>query len=339
MIDSQGDVGVLAALGIGALDEMVYRLLLGHAPMSAADLAAATGGAERQISRVARRLEALGLVSRTASRPPRFTPALPSAAIEAVVLRRQEELQQARLLAARLDDLYRGAGAHRGLDELVEILRGREAIAQRFLQLRAAARDEVLAFDTPPYATDSRLSGEQESSELAHGIRMRAIYDRAALGHPGVMEEIRRVALLGEEGRMLPKLPMKLAIVDRSTALVPLRLGEPEEGAIVVHESPLLDALATLFDVLWQRAERFPFAPGDDSGGDAALCPDEVDLQILVLMAAGHKDESIAHALRLTGRTVRRRTHRLLEGLGIETRFQLGRHATLRSWLPPPGEV
>jgi DNA-binding NarL/FixJ family response regulator len=116
--------------------------------------------------------------------------------------------------------------------------------------------------------------------------------------------------------------PMKLAVFDRTAALLPLAVEELVDSALVVHPCALLDALTEMFWLLWDQA--VPVVP-------ASLDP--LEARLMTLLAAGFKDDAIARHLALSSRTVGRRVAELMETLGARTRFQAGIHAQRRHLL------
>ena len=63
----------------------------------------------------------------------------------------------------------------------------------------------------------------------------------------------------------MAELPLKLNIVDRKVAAVPLDLKHPNlgGGTLIVRTSSLLDALHELFEFVWERAAPLRLASGD----------------------------------------------------------------------------
>src|SRR3954449_12222206 len=161
--------GVLEALGICSEDEQLYRALLARPDSTATDLAEYVDWAATRIGRHLRSLLTLGLASRTPGRPARYVPAAPEAAVELLALRKQAAIVEARLGASVLTAEFRQPDAF-------TVIRGAEAIAQRFYQAQQCAQDEVLVLDRMPYAVEPRR---------AHGVRYRTIYDMASLSEPG----------------------------------------------------------------------------------------------------------------------------------------------------------
>src|SRR3954452_19335228 len=159
--------GVLEALGICSEDEQLYRALLARPDSTATDLAEYVDWAATRIGRHLRSLLTLGLASRTPGRPARYVPAAPEAAVELLALRKQAAIVEARLGASVLSAEFRQPDAF-------TVVRGAEAIAQRFYQAQQCAQEEVLVLD--------QLLVEPRR---AHGVTYRTIYDMASLSSPG----------------------------------------------------------------------------------------------------------------------------------------------------------
>ena len=105
-------------------------------------------------------------------RPARYVPAVPEAAVELLALRKQAAIVEARLGASVLTSEFRQRNAF-------TVVRGAEAIAQRFHQAQQCAQDEVLILDRPPYAV------VPIEPRRAQGASYRTIYDMASLSEPG----------------------------------------------------------------------------------------------------------------------------------------------------------
>ncbi len=319
------------AAGIAELDEMIYRLLLQRPGCSAAELAALCSVSSQRVRMALQSLQEKGLASRAASKESRFVPARPDVAIEVLVLRRQEELEHARLAAYKLLEDFHAAVERTNPVQLVEVIVGRAAMVQKFEQIQRRAEQEVQLFDKPPYAL---AVNETELELLQKGISYLVVYDSDAFKVSGQLHNIGRLTAAGEEARVHSGLPMKLAIADRKVALVPLTVDEPGiEGGAVIHASSLLSALRTLFQVFWDGGApiRLSQAASEARTDDSVL--DREHQEVLVLLAAGLTDETIARQLRLGPRTVQRRVRRMMDVLGAGTRFQAGLLAAKRGWL------
>ena len=77
-------------------------------------------------------------------------------------------------------------------------------------------------------------------------MRYQVIYERALLEEQGMLSNVAHGISLGEQARAVLSLPIRLMIVDRRTAVMPLvqyanEMSEPT--AAVLHGSSLLEAL------------------------------------------------------------------------------------------------
>ena len=296
---------VLQALGVCSEDEQLYRALLARPECTTTELSHDTGWAATRVGRHLRSLLSLGLASRTPGRPASYVPAVPEAAVELLALRKQAAIVEARVGASVL------ATEFRVRHDAFTVIRGTEAIAQRFYQAQQCAQDEVLMLDRSPYAV------VPIEPRRAHGISYRTIYDMASLSEPTDL-----VAARSAGCRILRDVPLKLVVVDRRTGLLPT---SPD---VVVEFGPssLLDGLLRLFELLWQQAS--PLAPSASAGPLSFE-----DQQLLSLAAAGLTDQAIARRLGVAQRTVERRMQRILRALDATTRFQAGLRAGQRGLL------
>lgn len=327
-VNTAATAKTLQPLGVAPAAERVYRILLRGSAETLSELAAA-GITAAQARRALRDLESAGLVTRRATRPIRYVPAAPSTAVQALILRREKELEGCRLLATELTAEFRESARREVATQVIEVIADREVIFQRFIRLLAAARTEVLMFDKPPYV--GPLENPFEMEALQRGVSWRAIYSPEGL-HPDRMEQIRHWEHNGEKARLHPDIPVKLAIADRSMALIPLTVGGygAEDMAILVHPCALLDTLLLLFDSFWQRA--VPLSVREPQPGDE----NSRDQDLFRLLAAGFTDGAIARQLGVSTRTVSRRLADVMRDKGVSTRFQLGLLLARQGW---PGQT
>lgn len=318
------EVSLLQPLGVSELEERLYGLVLDSPGWPAAEIAKAAGVPNRQTERALASLVAKGLLGHSAGRPHGYLPAPPEAAIGVLIHGRQEELDRIRTATDALEQRFR-RGRTVGTADLVEIISGPHAVAQRVRQLQAAVIEELLLLDKPPYAIPPGESIAGELELLRRHVAVRSLYDESVFELPGVMATIAELVDSGEEARIAPNLPTKLMLCDRRVALMPLSGDRPGVAtAIVVHESALLATLGVLFDRLWREATLFGVADGA-AATSAKL--DEFEHQILTLLAAGLSETVIAHQLGVSPRTVSRRVERLMDLHRARSRFQLGLRA------------
>jgi sugar-specific transcriptional regulator TrmB len=315
---------MLEALGVRTDDEGVYRELLSRTQAGVDDLAGALGHEPAAVEASLGRLEELGLVSRFPGQPLRVRAARPDVAVDVLVSRRQEELARAQLAARDLLAEMPAEERHRP-EDMVEVVVGRPAIAARFEQVITSAREELLVFDRPPYVADSQRSDRSVTSLLREGVAVRGIYAPESLELPGALDAAQDAVRAGEQSRVHPDLPMKLAIGDRRLAILPVSAAEAVDAALCIRPSALLDALVQFFELLWDQA--MPIVATDGDGGVS-------DRQLAALLASGAKDDVVARHLGASTRTLSRRVAEMMDHLHVRTRFQAGVQAVRRGWIP-----
>ncbi|UPK76191.1 winged helix-turn-helix transcriptional regulator [Nocardioidaceae bacterium SCSIO 66511] len=309
-------------MGVSSEDESTYRALLRHPQCTVRDLAERIGRSSDLVRRSAGRLEELGLLSRTPDHPARLVPTRPDVAVEVLIAARRADLDRTQAAARELLDEMTVPDEYRP-ESLLEVLTGQDAIAARFAQLVQATERELLVLDRPPYASGAGESQPRVLGLLGDGVTVRGIYAPDSLQVPGAVDDAYDAAQAGEQSRVHPAVPMKLAVADRSVALLPLAVDRMVDSALVVRRSALLDALVQMFFLLW------------DQGVPVTTEPDASDLdrRLLTMLAAGMKDDSIARQLDISSRTVGRRVAELMERIGARTRFEAGVHAQRRGLL------
>lgn len=325
-------------LGLTPDETLAYSELVALPSASVADLAAALsafGTSLGEAHRLLRRLEEHGLAARITGDERRFAAAPPAIALGALLARRQDEVRHAEVELNRLEEVYRVSAAGRGPTDVVDVIRGDDAVRHRFEQLQLGARERVDAFVRPPVIVTSSQENSAEGQAVARGVQYRVVVERSMLESQAVtVEEAVEATEAGEEIRFAQRVPLKLIIIDRRLALMPLTSSGDVVGALLVRESTLLDALLALFENVWDRAT--PLLLGASGlTGDVAHQVDDDDARVLGLMLAGLTDQAVANQLGTSLRTVQRRVRALMDLAEVETRVQLGWHAALNGWVRP----
>lgn len=316
---------MLSALGLSPLEEAIYDVLLKGPVRSAGALAAAVGTNRSAAKRALLRLGELGLVRTGADgRTPTYEPADPGTAISALIRRRQTELDELHSVGQRLAETFHQASVRDGRAPIVEVISGQAVLRERATALDSNLTAEKLAFDVPPYVVDvfTYPEVETERRSLERHVRRKVIYSRQALEIADRFSRVAALVELGEEARVLPELPMKLAIFDRHTAILPLSSDtDASQTSVIVRRSTLLDALIMFFELMWQRA-----TPIRDGVGTEPARGDDLST-IIAMLAAGLTDQAIMRQLDISTRTMRRRMASIYERLNAGTRFQAGYNA------------
>ncbi|WP_031522171.1 helix-turn-helix domain-containing protein [Streptomyces sp. NRRL F-5123] len=324
---------MLEPIGLDECAERAYQVLLRQESLTAGALAELLDVPPARARLALDGLVAAGLAGCRAGRPAQYAPVDPRTGLASLIRARQAELER----VASSVEAYAAEFHERSLRAdprlMVEVIEGPARITRRVEELLASAEREVLAFDTPPYVTSYGSTSEAERTLLARGVSVRAAYAGEVLAVPEYAERLRDLVALGEQARVLPRVPTKLIVVDRREALVPLT-GSDEgmrTAAVLVRQSGLSDALTELFEVHWAQGTPIFAAPGAAVQVHPEIA--EEDRALLQLLNAGLKDEAIARQLDLSQRTLRRRIADLTRRLGATSRFQAGTQAMRRGWL------
>lgn len=310
------------ALGLTRVEELIWQALIDRPPAAAAELRDTDGLSARAVAATLGSLRAKGLVVALSGRPVRYTATAPDIALDILIRAKEEELRRTRLLTGQVMERYRSGRRAAAPEDIVEVVRGAEAVFQRWCQIQRAARTEICALDRPPHLT---ATNPLEVEQLDSGVRFRAVYDTTVLELPGRLAIIEAMMRRGEQARV-GAAPVKFVLADDRIGMISLQHPATTDAVLVVHSSSLLVALRGLFDAIWHAS--VPIATG--AGGDD-LDPD--DRRLLTYLAAGMTDDAIARQLGWHLRTVQRRVRRLMGELGVRTRFQAGLHAARRGWL------
>lgn len=325
---------MLEALGFGPVEESVYQLLLLRGRQSREEiLASGEREAQRQALEV---LEAKGLVRRLAGSDPAYVVAPPEYAIDVLIAEQMNALQEARAKAVELAAQVRRAAQPADPAELIEVVSGEGSARQLFRQVVSSAQQEIAVFDCPPYATATTDFDEVLEAQLervrADRLRLRTVFERSLLDDPAHVQRIMDGVASGEQAR-IARVPLKMAVIDRSWGMLPLLHadGLTPEAVVIVRRSVLLDSMLALFESVWDHAVEV--RPPTSEGPPRTGVEEEELRQLAQLLAVGMTDIAIAHHLGVSERTVRRRVKDLMDELGVQARFQAGVRAAERGWV------
>jgi DNA-binding CsgD family transcriptional regulator/sugar-specific transcriptional regulator TrmB len=326
---------MLQGFGLDSISESVYRAILADPDTKAADLAARLGLEEHQVRAAVERLTRMSLLRPPLENPKGLCPVSPDIALEALIkrqeaalIRQQSQIAESRAAIAVLAAEFEVARHMSG--DILERLVGIEAIRERLVQLARNARHEFLSL-MPNGAQSAKsmvASRPLDEQMLERGVEVRTIYLDTIDRDPATSGYARWLMWLGGQVRTLPVLPIRLIIVDRKVAMVPVDPQQTALGAVLVHGEGVVKALCTLFDLTWERARDFGAPRIRDQHGLTGQ-----ERELLRFLYQGHTDEVVARKLGISTRTGRRITAALMERLGARSRFQAGARAAERGWL------
>ncbi|WP_158883483.1 helix-turn-helix domain-containing protein [Rhodanobacter sp. L36] len=315
----------LAALGINELEERLYCALLAHGASLATDISELLSVQLQETTQLLDGIEAKGLATHSPGQPRLYNAVPPGLAIEALASQRHAEIERARQKIAELEKFADNAQGQKQ-EQLVEVISNRDTLWQITMHLHRTAQKELFGFIRLPVS-----NSHQEA--IRPGLRYRSVSDLEFVQSPGAIEGLSRVAAMGEEVRVFPTLPIKMFIMDRRIGLILNAGSNSADPILLVRESPLLDALCALFELIWERATPLAFSErGAVEQGATGKRLSDAAKQMIPRLAAGVHDKSIAFEEGVSAVTLNRRISELMKHFDARTRFQLGWCAALEAF-------
>jgi DNA-binding CsgD family transcriptional regulator len=172
---------------------------------------------------------------------------------------------------------------------------------------------------------------------LRRGMRLRALYQHAALRDRHTRSYLSELSENGAKIRFAASVPGRSLVIDREVALLPIPGTDPHQpGLAVVREPNVIAWVMASFEQMWAEAQ--PLEDALSRRQDEAEM-DQTRLAILRLMAEGEKDEAISRRLSISVRTCRRQIADYMTQVGATSRFQAGVIAARSGHLDPPGST
>ncbi|MFF7898244.1 helix-turn-helix transcriptional regulator [Streptomyces sp. NPDC007920] len=319
---------MLQPLGIASDTEVVYRALLREPGATVEALARRLGLSEEQIREALDTLADLALIGQSWRHSGVVLPVSPEVGFQAILAKQQadlerkrQEVEASRAAAAAMVADYMGECSK---NPAVECLESIETVRVRMLELAAKAERETLALAPggPQTEANRRASRPLAESLLARSVTVRTVYLDSIRNDTASVEHAHWLAERGGETRTAPSLPLRLQIIDRHSALIPMNPEDSSQGALLIHEPGMVVALCALFDLVWNSAEPLG-CPAPRFVG--LFSPQEKEL--LRLLSEGVTDDVAARKLGISLRTERRIITELSNRLSAKSRFQLGQRA------------
>ncbi len=322
-------------IGIPETEARVYEALVPQAHSTVDMLSGRINFTTARTTRALASLTRRGLVTRLPGRPASYSAVEPSLAGSVLIARREHELRLLQQHLNRLDEAFRTETSANRPAEHIEVIEGAPKVWRTFVRVQRSARQEIRAFDKPPYFVSPGEHGdegpnlEERQFLKERTVGYRVVYDQESVAIPGRMENIWEGIRRGELARVGTSLPAKLVMRDNTLAIVSSAADYHNGIAYLIHPSSLLDMASGLFEAVWDRA--VPLNRSESKGSQATM--HHRDRQLLGLLASGATDGVIARTFGWNIRTVQRHIHELMQQVGARTRFQVGMEATRRGWL------
>lgn len=265
--NTDNHIGQLTQLGLNIYEAKAYVALVGRDSSSASEVAEVSGVPRQRIYDILASLVERGMaISRPGRNGTKYAAVAPDVALNALLDREQKRLENLQsatssLVTALAGQFRAGQDVSSPL-EYIEVLRGRQAINQRFAEIQEQCKREILIFTKPPYAMPPQEDQNKEEviSTLSRQITARSVYETSVLTN----EETRRAVELfiksGEDARFVKRLPLKLVVVDEEIVMFAMEdpiAGRTELTIMVVEQKQLAEMMKLAFEAMWERSETY----------------------------------------------------------------------------------
>ncbi|MCX2970849.1 MULTISPECIES: helix-turn-helix transcriptional regulator [Streptomyces] len=320
---------------IDATTSQVYRLRVTHATEPVERIAVRAGMTPQDVEAAELRLAGLGLLQPAPGGG--WAAVSPETAADTLLATAQKEVleQQTAIAATRarlhaLTGVYLEARSLRSDKGSIEIIEGIDNIRSVMddLARHCSSSLDVLVPGGGLAEAAIRTSARLDEETLARGVRMRTLFQHAARKHLPTARYAAQISAAGARIRTTGVLPSRMLITDNESAVLPADPENQAAGVVLVRDPAVLGFLCRLFEHHWDRGLDFT-AEEQENGPE----PTQLERDVLLLLAAGKKNDVIAHQLGLSPRSVSRIVAHLMDRLGANSRFQAGVRAAMNGWL------
>ncbi|MCA2217428.1 helix-turn-helix transcriptional regulator [Jidongwangia harbinensis] len=321
----------LAAWGLSADADLLYRCLLLSGAQTAGQLERSLGMAWHRVVHALDELLTAGAVGHRPGdgrRAERWMPVEPQRVTGALRARRHRvtRLGQRSTPAGQVlpDPVRLGDGMRH--------LPSRQLTRARLAELIRTVRHEHVAMQPEQvYEEESaRPAVPMDRALLAGGVHMRVLGALPVDAEDPLIAHGKRADEPRPDYRQATERPMKLIVMDRRTALLPVSPDNLDHGYLEITEEAVVAALVALFERQWDAAARHR-----QEQPMPRISLTEREWTLLALLARGDTDESAAREMRISRRTVSNTLRDLMDRLGVDNRFQLGLAVGARRLVAP----
>lgn len=325
----------------------LYRIALDDASWWPEIVSGERGWTDPELAESLRLLNRLGLFMPSPETRSGWTALAPDTALRNLLLEEEQHteallsaVQQTRASLAQVVADFQPVHARELSSVQMEVVTGAANVSAALEDAAQRVEHEVLSLHPgralPAEMIEAGL--DRDRLALGRGVQIRTIHLGSAAVVPHMSSYLRRLNSAGAQVRTAHTLPLRLIVVDRSLAIVPVP--QPEDGeiaAVVLRSETLVGVLRGIFEHCWAAASVLrepdtgasPAAP--EAGGEWR--PTGRHRELLRMLEGGLTDEAMARKLGVSERTVRRLVSELTERLGAASRFQAGVCAVRLGWL------
>lgn len=260
-------IEILRKLGFSEYEAKCYLALFGKESLRVNEVAHMAEIPRPNAYEALRKLLAKGLCVSLPGRTRKYAAADPRHFKDKSLESLSNSMKSIDRLYTDLDSLFKGACNNNNPLDYIKVIKDRNQIHHKYVELCSKAEKEILSFTKAPYVFASKEQYQEQSNPqydaLKRGVNIKAIYETP-------LDQKERAAFVqwmrdahggeGDEIRTVESLPIKLAIFDDRTVLfvMPDPISEKLSITTVVIDNPALAlAFKMLFNSVWSQARDY----------------------------------------------------------------------------------
>lgn len=249
-------ISKLIKIGLPESEAKVYFYLLKKKNFTAAEIAKLSDVSRSKIYEVLAKLVQKGLCTETLGKVKKYSPVSP----EVVFDNRYNELEEKKTIVSDLSKsllpLYLSEKENTNPLDYIQIIREKNAIAEKHNSLQKKAENQILCFSKGPYIVSVEKNIEGLNA-LKRGVTIKTIYEVKESTQEEIIKGIESFINADEEVKFYQDLPIKMAVFDNKVVLLALvdRIQSKDSfTTMVVHHPDIAKSFIRMFEDHWQKA-------------------------------------------------------------------------------------
>ncbi|MHC1707315.1 MAG: TrmB family transcriptional regulator [Bacteroidales bacterium] len=255
----------LINIGFTQYEAQIYHALLTNGQVSASTLVGLSGVPHGKIYQVLNTLEMKGFCNVVHGKVKKYKAVDPSVSFRELHSQKRKEEEQILELQEELEkEFIQNADLDVTLDYL-QVITSKQSQVQKFVELTKNATESIFTFNKQPYATGYKRNREQLEADseplrqiIASGVLVRGIFEKQEEDKENLLEMLRYFESIGEEIRLIDKLPFKMLLADSRVSMVSLRSKEERQfniTSMIINQKDISLAMAELFELYWSKSQ------------------------------------------------------------------------------------
>ena len=256
----------LQNIGISKREAEVYIALLQKNEFTAPELAKITTITRTKIYEILQNLIRKGICNENYRDGQKvFRGIKPQIAIQNIVSNYELEIEKKKQAAISLEKelaaIYKNNLHNDNPLNYIEVINDLGQVRNRWIEIQSNSKYEMLVFNKAPYSVSPENNIKDETAVIDKGIKYKAIYEYDEIKSDSDMDQFIKMLSsyisMGEELRLIEKLPIKLAVIDEKITMLslndPVSL-KPSITTMVVNHPSFALAQKEVFESYWNKS-------------------------------------------------------------------------------------